>query len=198
MKALAEKCPLHEAVNDMVIRYLPNPLNAQEGRVNAIWHGDKKSAIGESMRNADAKGDLAFMVTDISMDPHAGEVATGRLFSGSLTRGMEVYVSGAPKTNRIQQVGIFMGPERLEVDVIPAGNIAAVTGLKDAIVGSTATTLEGMTPFESISSAKTRRHCFQNNRAIAFGLAFIKIKINGSFIPIPSPKRGEKRAPELR
>ncbi|MBN1134314.1 MAG: elongation factor EF-2 [Methanosarcinaceae archaeon] len=153
MKALAEKCPLHEAVNDMVIRYLPNPLNAQEGRVNAIWHGDKQSAIGKSMRNADANGDLAFMVTDISMDPHAGEVATGRLFSGSLTRGMEVYVSGAPKTNRIQQVGIFMGPERLEVDVIPAGNIAAVTGLKDAIVGSTATTLEGMTPFESIRHA---------------------------------------------
>ncbi|MCG7851577.1 MAG: elongation factor EF-2, partial [Methanosarcinaceae archaeon] len=95
----------------------------------------------------------AFMVTDISMDQHAGEVATGRLFSGSLTRGMEVYVSGAPKTNRVQQVGIFMGPERLEVDVIPAGNIAAVTGLKDAIVGSTVTTLEGMTPFESIRHA---------------------------------------------
>ena len=70
-----------------------------------------------------------------------------------MTRGMEVYVSGAPKTNRIQQVGIFMGPERLEVDVIPAGNIAAVTGLKDAIVGSTVTTLEGMTPFESIRHA---------------------------------------------
>ena len=153
MKALAEKCPLHEAVNDMVIRFLPNPLDAQEGRVNAIWHGDKQSVIGISMKNADANGDLAFMVTDISMDPHAGEVSTGRLFSGSLTRGMEVYVSGAPKTNRIQQVGIFMGPERLEVDVIPAGNIAAVTGLKDAIVGSTVTTLEGMTPFESIRHA---------------------------------------------
>jgi elongation factor 2 len=153
MKSLGEKCPLHEAVNDMVIRFLPNPFDAQEGRVNAIWHGDKESAIGKSMTTADANGDLAFMVTDISMDPHAGEVSTGRLFSGSLTRGMEVYVSGAPKTNRIQQVGIFMGPERLEVEVIPAGNIAAVTGLRDAIVGSTVTTLEGMTPFESIRHA---------------------------------------------
>jgi len=150
MKALADKCPLHEVVNDMVVRFLPNPLQAQKGRVAAIWHGDKELPIAKAMMSADASADLTFMVTDISMDPHAGEVATGRLFSGSLTRGMEVYVSGAAKKNRIQQVGIFMGPERLEVEKIPAGNIAAVTGLKDAIVGSTVTTLENMTPFESI------------------------------------------------
>jgi len=36
------------------------------------------------------------------------------------------------------------------VEKIPAGNIAAITGLKDAIVGSTVTTLENMAPFESI------------------------------------------------
>lgn len=153
IKELAEKCPLHEVLNDMVIRFLPSPLEAQEERVNAIWHGDKESKIGKSMINADPKGELAFMVTDITMDPHAGEVATGRLFSGSLKRGMEVYVSGTSKTNRIQQVGVFMGPKRLEVENIPAGNIAAVTGLKDAIVGSTVTTLAGMEPFESITHA---------------------------------------------
>jgi elongation factor 2 len=150
MKSLADKCPLHATVLDMVITYLPNPLDAQKGRVPAIWHGDPDSVIGKSMATANAAGDLAFMVTDISVDPHAGEVATGRLFSGSLTRGMEVYTSGTAKKSRVQQVGIFMGPERLEVEVIPAGNIAAVTGLKDAIVGSTVTTLDGMVPFESI------------------------------------------------
>ncbi|WNY23381.1 Elongation factor G [Methanimicrococcus hongohii] len=150
MKTLAQKCPLHETLNDMVISHLPNPVNAQKERVKAIWHGDKDSPIGKSMNEADPKGDLAFMVTDISMDPHAGEVATGRLFSGTLTRGLEVYTSGSAKKSRIQQVSIFMGPERLEVENIPAGNIAAVTGLKEAIVGSTITTLEGMTPFESI------------------------------------------------
>jgi elongation factor 2 len=150
MKSLAEKCPLHEAVLGMVIRFLPNPLDAQKLRVPVIWHGDANTEIGKSMANANADGDLAFMVTDISVDPHAGEVATGRLFSGSLTRGMEVYTSGTAKKSRVQQVGIFMGPERLEVEKIPAGNIAAVTGLKDAVVGSTVTTLDSMIPFESI------------------------------------------------
>jgi elongation factor 2 len=91
------------------------------------------------------------MVTDISFDPHAGEVATGRLFSGTLRRGAECYIIGAAKrTNRLAQVGIFMGAERIEVDSLAAGNIAAVTGLKDAIVGSTVTTLIEMNPFESL------------------------------------------------
>src|SRR4030066_359716 len=43
-----------------------------------------------------------------------------------------------------------MGAERIEVEKIPAGNIVAVAGLGDAIVGSTASTDKSMTPFESI------------------------------------------------
>lgn len=153
MKELAEKCPLHEVLNDMVIRHLPNPLTAQKRRVPVIWHGDADSDIGEQMTGCDPDGEVALMVTRITRDPHAGEVATGRLFSGMIHRGQELYVSGASGTDRIQQVGVFMGPDRLEVEKIPAGNIAAVTGLKHAIVGSTATTLPEMYPFETIRHA---------------------------------------------
>jgi len=150
MKELAEKSPLHEIVLNMVIRHLPNPLTAQKGRVEVIWKGDRSSEVGKAMESCDPNGPVAMMVTDISIDPHAGEVATGRLFSGMLSRGQELYISGTYQTNRVQQVGIFMGAERLEVEKIPAGNIAAITGMKDAIVGSTVTSLKDMPPFESI------------------------------------------------
>ncbi|MCL7475597.1 MAG: elongation factor EF-2 [Methanosarcinales archaeon] len=153
MKELALKCPLHEVLNDTVIRFLPNPLVAQKDRVNVIWHGNKESTEFKDMMSANKDGDVALMVTNISMDPHAGEVATGRLFSGTLKRGMELFVSGSSKTNRLQQVGIFMGPERLEVEKIPGGNIAAVTGLKDAYVGATVSSMTDMLPFESIKHA---------------------------------------------
>jgi elongation factor 2 len=43
-----------------------------------------------------------------------------------------------------------MGAERMEVEKITAGNIAAVTGLRDAIVGSTGSTVRDLTPFEAI------------------------------------------------
>ena len=151
MKYLAKNSPLSEVLLDIVVRQLPNPLEAQPRRVNVIWHGDKTTPEGKAMLSCDAKGPVAMMITDISFDPHAGEVATGRLFSGSLKRGDGLYVMGsAKKENRLQQVGIFMGPKRVEVEEIVAGNIAAVTGLKDAMVGSTVTSLLEMTPFESL------------------------------------------------
>ncbi len=149
MKALAEKCPGYEAVLDMVTDHLPSPLEAQKIRMPVIWHGDETSELGQSMARCDRDGDIAFMVTSIAVDPHAGEVATGRLFSGTVEKGKEVIVSGVYKKNRIQQASIYMGQERVEVDKIPAGNIAALVGLKDARVGSTLSTSE-MVPFESM------------------------------------------------
>ncbi len=151
MKYLAKNSPLSGVLLDMVVRHLPNPVDAQKQRIRAIWHGDKDTKEGKSMISCDPNGPVALMVTDISFDPHAGEVATGRLFSGRLKRGDGLYVMGSSmKENRLQQVGIFMGPKRVEVDEIVAGNIAAVTGLKDAIVGSTVSSLMEMTPFESL------------------------------------------------
>ena len=149
MKELALKCPAYEAVLDMITEHLPNPAEAQKYRVPVVWQGDAESGIGKSMASCDRSGDVAFMVTSISVDPHAGEVATGRLFSGTVEKGTEVLISGVYKKNRIQQVGIFEGQERVEVDKIPAGNIVALVGLKDAVVGSTLSTSE-IVPFESM------------------------------------------------
>jgi len=152
MKWLKKNSPLYEVILDMVVRHLPDPIDAQKRRVGIIWHGDKESSeVGKAMMNCDPNGPVALMVTDISFDPHAGEVASGRLFSGKLVRGTECYVMGtAGKVNRLSAVGIFMGAERIEVESLPAGNIAAVVGLKDAIVGSSVSSMMEMTPFESL------------------------------------------------
>jgi len=149
MKELAIKCPAHVTILDMVTEHLPNSSEAQMYRVPTIWGGDPESDIGKSMRLNDRKGDVAFMVTALSVDPHAGEVATGRLFSGTLEKSKELFVLGKYKKNRIQQVCIFMGEERVEVETVPAGNIVGLVGMKDAIIGSTLSTTE-MVPFEDI------------------------------------------------
>ncbi|KTG10846.1 elongation factor EF-2 [Haloprofundus marisrubri] len=146
---LHDRTPLSDVVLDMVAEHFPDPLDAQPRRVPTIWRGDAESELAEQMRLVDDEGEVVFMSTDISMDPHAGEIATGRLFSGTLEKGQELYVSGTAGKNRIQSVGIFMGDSREEVSRVPAGNIAAVTGLRDAIAGSTVSSVE-MTPFESI------------------------------------------------
>ena len=149
-KQLHKETPLSDVVLDMVAEHFPDPLDAQPRRIPRVWRGDDTSNLATQMRDVTDDGDVVFMVTDISMDPHAGEIATGRLFSGTLEKGQELYVSGTVGTNRVQSVGIFMGGEREELDRgVPAGNIAVVTGLRDAIAGSTVSSVE-MTPFESI------------------------------------------------
>jgi translation elongation factor 2 (EF-2/EF-G) len=149
-EALHERSPLSNVVLDMVAEHFPNPYDAQPQRIPRVWRGDAETTLATDMADVNDEGEVVFMVTDISMDPHAGEVATGRLFSGTLTKGQELFVSGVAGQNRVQSVGIFMGGEREELDRgVPAGNIAAVTGLRDAIAGSTVSSVE-MTPFESI------------------------------------------------
>jgi len=148
-KELAKKTQLHEVLLDMVVRHLPSPLEAQKYRVPNIWHGDMDSDIGKSMQSCDDNGKLAMMVTKIIVDPQAGEITTGRIFSGKFTRGMEVYSNGAKTSMRVQQLGVYMGADRINVDELDAGNIAAISGLKNTFAGDTLSA-EPMESFESI------------------------------------------------
>ncbi len=149
-KELAKKAPIHQVLLDMVIDHLPNPVEAQKIRIPNIWHGDPDSKVGKSMETCDPNGPVAFMVTKIMLDPHAGEVATGRLFSGTIKRGESLHILGMPNPNRTQGVSLSVGADRVAVESICAGNIVAVTGLKDAIAGSTVSDDPEMEPFEKI------------------------------------------------
>ncbi|HKS59573.1 MAG TPA: elongation factor EF-2, partial [Thermoplasmata archaeon] len=149
-REIAQKAKINDVVFDMVVRHLPSPKIAQKYRIPNIWKGDPGSAVGQAMVRTAADGPTAFMVTDITMDPNAGEIATGRVFSGKLQKGMELNVVGTKLKNRIQHVSLFMGPERLMVEEVTAGNIAAVIGLSDAFAGTTMSNAPEMVPFEEI------------------------------------------------
>jgi elongation factor 2 len=149
-KTLAKKAPLHEVLLEMVITHLPDPLEAQQLRIPVIWHGDMESPMGKGMLTCNPEAPVAFMVTKIIVDPHAGEVAVGRLFSGKIVKGQEMHIIGMPNPNRAQLVALTVGADRIPVDEIDAGNIVAVAGLKDAIAGSTVSSDPEMQPFEKI------------------------------------------------
>lgn len=150
-KTLAKQAPLHQTVLGMVVKHLPSPTEAQKYRIPKIWAGDLHSEIGKAMLECDPKGEFAMMVTDVTVDPHAGDIATGRVYSGTIKRGMKVKLIGLQKEVGLQQVAIFMGPERVTVDEIPCGNIAALVGSKEAYAGETVSTID-MREFESFKS----------------------------------------------
>lgn len=150
IKALSEKSPLHDAVLGMVVQHHPPPHVAQKYRIPKIWPGDLNSDIGKALIACDEKGPVLMMVTTINVDPQAGRVATGRLFSGTIKDGDDIFLIDAKRPGRVQSVNIYMGNTREIVSVIPAGNIPALLGLDYAIAGETVSTVKGTQAFESI------------------------------------------------
>ncbi len=136
-KELAQKAPITEVLLDMVIEHLPSPDISQRYRVPSIWTGDIESEEGQGMINTSPDSPLAVMVTNISIDKHAGEIATGRVYGGTIEKGTEIYMVGSMGKARTQQVGVYMGPERINTDRVPAGNIVAITGARNAVAGET-------------------------------------------------------------
>jgi elongation factor 2 len=150
---LPEMLPLHTAILDMVVRNMPNPIEAQKYRIPKVWKGEIDSEVGQAMVNCDDNGPTVMCITLAQMDPHAGLVATGRLFSGSIKEGGRIYLVNAKKGYRVQQVSMYMGAFREVVGEIMAGNIAALLGLDLARAGETLIDVEhkdGMFPFERI------------------------------------------------
>jgi len=149
-----ENAPLYEVILDMAIKHLPNPIEAQSYRIPKIWRGDLESDFGKDLLKCDRNGELGFVITRIVIDPRSGkEISAGRLYSGTLKSGMDVYANNAKQSGKIQQVLVYNGIKPEQLESVPAGNVLAVSGL-NLDVGETITTKE-QTAFEEI------KHIFQ-------------------------------------
>ncbi len=150
IKALAEKAPLHDAVLGMVVKHHPPPNVAQKYRIPKIWKGDLDSEIGKAILNCDDNGPAVMMIVNMTVDPSAGPVAIGRLFSGTLKDGQTVNLIDTKRQGRIQSVNFFMGSQREIVHELAAGNIPALLGLQHARAGQTLSSVTGVPVFEAI------------------------------------------------
>ena len=151
-KELAQKIPVSEVFLEMVSQHLPNPMQSQKYRIPIIWGGDLETPEGKAMTECNhSEENIAMMVTDIVLDKHAGDIASGRVYAGSIRKGMDLKVIGSDKTAKVQQVGIYLGPERVILDEVVAGNIACVIGMKEVYAGQTLSNKE-IKPFESFMS----------------------------------------------
>jgi len=148
---LSEKAPLHKVVLNMIIEHLPSPKEAQKYRLEKLWKGDIESDIGKSMVLVDPEGKLSAVVTKVVPDQHAGFIATSRVFSGKIRKGEDIYLVGKHKAQRVQQVNIYKGPHRIQVDEVVAGNICGIVGISDAFSGETLCNEDHIIqPFEEI------------------------------------------------
>ena len=61
-----------------------------------------------------------------------------------------MWALGAAKAERVQQVSMMVGSDRIQVPEVSSGNIVALTGVRSAAAGVTITPEEDSTPFEAI------------------------------------------------
>ncbi|VVB98627.1 Elongation factor 2 [uncultured archaeon] len=147
---LIDKSPLDEVLLEMVIRHLPNPKIAQAYRIPVLWkNGDLNTDAGRDMLSCNAAGKTVGVCFGVVYDEHAGEVGIIRLFSGNIRKSDQLYISSKKQFAKVQQVAVYMGPDRVPSEHISAGNIGAIVGVRDLFVGETVST-DIMEPFEQI------------------------------------------------
>ena len=88
----------------------------------------------------DSNAPLQMLATALDYDNYLGQVAIGRLFRGTMRLGDHVALlgrCGQTSYHNLERVFVFRGLERLEVSEAQAGDIVAVTGLKNVSIGDT-------------------------------------------------------------
>ncbi len=135
--------------------------SAREGRASA-----EPEEPGEDLRlvletivehvpppKADAEAPLQMLVTTLEYSDYVGRIAIGRVFSGRLERYQKVLISGRSgdlTPGRIEELHVFDGLGRKQVDFVPAGDICAVVGLDAVGIGDTVTDPETPRPLPPI------------------------------------------------
>lgn len=128
-----DNAPLHEVILDMVIKHLPTPSEAQIYRIPKIWHGDLETQMGHDLMSCNPNGKIAFCITRVLVDLKSQrEIAAGRLFSGTIRNGMEVYLNNAKRYAKVQQVLVYQGIKPVQTDEIVAGNVLGLMGVEGA------------------------------------------------------------------
>ncbi|HIH99649.1 MAG: elongation factor EF-2 [Nitrosopumilus sp. BACL13 MAG-121220-bin23] len=147
---LIEKAPLADAVLGMVVKHHPAPQDAIKYRIPQIWKGDLESDIGKALLAGEDDGPTIMMVVNMVLDPAAGPVAIGRLFSGTIKDGQTLHIIDEKREGRVQSVNFFMGNQREQVGELGAGNIPALLGLTECRAGNTLSSVKDIQMFEGV------------------------------------------------
>ncbi|XP_074583831.1 putative elongation factor TypA-like SVR3, chloroplastic [Curcuma longa] len=85
-------------------------------------------------------GPMQMLVSNTEYDEHKGKIAIGRLHAGVLQKGMEVRVCTSDDTCRFSKISdlfVYENFSRVPTEQVQAGDICAVCGINDIMIGET-------------------------------------------------------------
>ena len=119
-----------QRVLDAVVNYLPSPVDMPPVK------GEDSEGEEVSLKPEDT-GKTALLAFKLATDPYVGKLVFVRVYSGTLKKGDEVHNPRTRRKERISRLMLMKSNAREDVDVVYAGDICAVIGLKDVITGDT-------------------------------------------------------------
>jgi elongation factor G len=135
-----------QAMLDNICKYLPSPIDKEyvataEDGTETIYQGEVVGTNPDTnditTRKLDESESFAALVFKLAVDPHVGNLAFFRVYSGKLSAGSYVYNSSNGKKERVGRILMMHANEREELTEVRAGDIAAIVGLKDTRTGET-------------------------------------------------------------
>ncbi|EEP92956.1 elongation factor G [Yersinia kristensenii] len=115
---------------DAVVELMPSPID-----IPPVSGTDEDG--NEVNRKADDNEKFSALAFKLMTDPYVGQLTFVRVYSGVLSKGDSVYNPIRGKKERIGRIVQMHANNRIEVDEIRAGDIAACVGLKDVTTGET-------------------------------------------------------------
>ncbi|MDL2235048.1 elongation factor G [Christensenellaceae bacterium OttesenSCG-928-L17] len=122
-----------EKVLDLVVDYLPSPLDRDQGQIVGINPKNGENVV----RKADASEPLTALAFKIATDPFVGKLIFIRVYSGKLSSGSYILNATTGNKERVGRLVRMFADKREDIEEISAGDIAAVVGLKDTTTGTT-------------------------------------------------------------
>ncbi len=116
---------------DAMVDYLPSPVDLPP--VEGINYQTKKIA----KRSPSEEEPFSALVFKVATDPFVGSLAYFRVYSGVLKSGSNVFNSTQIRKERIGRMVVMYSDTRKEKDLIKAGEIGAIVGLKGVTTGDT-------------------------------------------------------------
>ncbi len=111
--------------------------------------------------DVDPDGPTQMLITTLDYSDYVGRIGIGRVYRGTLRAAQEVTVlhrDGTQKNERIGELMVFDGFERVKTDHVPAGEICAVVGLESADIGNTVADVEHPEPLSIITIDEPTLH----------------------------------------
>ena len=116
---------------DFIVNYFPSPAD-RVGTKAKMKDSDQEIKI-----EPDTKGEPSLFVFKSLSEAHVGELSVFKVFSGTVSAGMDMINTSRDKSERLGQLFLLNGKHRTEVSKLSAGDIGAVVKLKDTHTGNT-------------------------------------------------------------